>query len=387
VKRRDRDTESMGLALRLAARGEGSTSPNPMVGAVIVSGNRIVGQGYHRRAGGPHAEQFALHGAGRRARGATLYVTLEPCHHSHKRTPPCVPSIIDAGLRRVVVAMRDPNPLVSGRGIRRLRQAGLRVDVGCLQKEAERLNERYIHWMRTGRPFVILKAAMTLDGQIATASGESRWITGVEARRHVHRLRRRMDAVLVGVGTVLRDDPQLTVRLDSKRASGRGARQPLRIILDSTLRIPFSARVLRPSGSAASPVGTVVVTTTRVPKRRIERLRARRVSVLVAPARRGRVSLRACLEQLGQLGITGLLIEGGSEVNASALREGLVNRVMLYVAPCLLGGQDAKGMMGGRAPTQLGDSIRVSDFRIRRVGTDYLIEGTPLSNRDRGLHG
>jgi len=283
--------------------------------------------------------------------------------------------------------MRDPNPLVSGRGIRRLRQAGLRVDVGCLQKEAERLNERYIHWMRTGRPFVILKAAMTLDGQIATASGESRWITGVEARRHVHRLRRRMDAVLVGVGTVLRDDPQLTVRLDSKRASGRGARQPLRIILDSTLRIPFSARVLRPSGSAASPVGTVVVTTTRVPKRRIERLRARRVSVLVAPARRGRVSLRACLEQLGQLGITGLLIEGGSEVNASALREGLVNRVMLYVAPCLLGGQDAKGMMGGRAPTQLGDSIRVSDFRIRRVGTDYLIEGTPLSNRDRGLHG
>ncbi len=389
MNRRDRDTESMELALRLAARGEGLTSPNPMVGAVIVSGNRIVGQGYHRRVGGPHAEQFALQGAGRRARGATLYVTLEPCQHSHKRTPPCVPSIIAAGLGRVVVAMRDPNPRVSGRGIRRLRQAGLRVDVGCLQEEAERLNERYVHWMRTGRPFVILKSAMTLDGQIATASGESRWITGLGARRQVHRLRSRMDAVLVGVGTVLRDDPQLTVRLGSTDGSGRAARQPLRVVLDSTLRTPFSARVLQPSGSARSPVRTVVITTAKAPKRRIERLRARGVSVLVVPGRRGRVSLRACLEQLGQLGITGVLIEGGSEVNAAALREGLVNRVMLYVAPCLLGGQDAKGMIGGRTPTQLEDSIRLSELRVRRVGTDYLIEGIPRrsSSRPRGRHG
>jgi diaminohydroxyphosphoribosylaminopyrimidine deaminase/5-amino-6-(5-phosphoribosylamino)uracil reductase len=384
---RDRDTAWMELALRLAARGEGSTSPNPMVGAVIVSRNRIVGQGYHRRVGGPHAEQFALHAAARRARGATLYVTLEPCHHLSKRTPPCVPSIIAAGLRRVVVAMRDPNPLVSGRGIHRLRQAGLRVDVGCLQSKAERLNERYIHWVRTGRPFVILKAAMTLDGQIATATGESRWITSLTARRHVHRLRSRMDAVLVGVGTVLRDDPQLTVRLDSKQASGRASHRPLRVILDSRLRIPFSARVLRSSGTGRNPVGTVVMTTTRAPKRRVDRLRSRRVSVLVVPARSGRVSLGACLDQLGQLGITGLLIEGGGEVNACALREGLVNRVMLYVAPSLLGGQDAKGIMGGRAPGRLEDAIRLTDLRIRRVGTDYLAEGTPRSRPNRGRHG
>jgi len=214
----------MALAVRLAAKGRGRTSPNPMVGAVVVSGRRIVGQGYHRRPGGPHAEVLALRSAGGRAHGATLYVTLEPCHHTSKRTPPCVPAIMESGLRRVVVAIRDPNPLVSGRGISRLRRAGVRVTVGCLREEAERLNEIYCHWMRTGRPFVIMKAAMTLDGKVAAASGESRWITGEAARRHAHRLRSQVDAVMVGIGTVLRDDPQMTVRLADP--CGRGQHAP-----------------------------------------------------------------------------------------------------------------------------------------------------------------
>ena len=238
----------MTLALRLAAKGRGRTSPNPMVGAVVVAAGRILGQGYHQRAGGPHAEVLALRQAGRRAAGATLYVTLEPCGHTGKRTPPCVPLILESGIRRVVVAQLDPNPLVSGRGIRALRAAGLRVEIGCGARQARRLNAVYSHWMRTGRPFVIMKAGMTLDGKIATASGESRWITGEAARRDAHRLRSRVDAVLVGIGTVLRDDPALTARV-----SDQPRRQPIRIVLDSRLRIPLKARVLSGTARGSHP--------------------------------------------------------------------------------------------------------------------------------------
>ena len=236
----------MTLALRLAAKGRGSTRPNPMVGAVVVAKEGVVGQGYHRRAGGPHAEVLALQQAGKKAKGATLYVTLEPCSHLNKRTPPCVPLIARSRLRRIVVAMADPNPQVSGRGIRRLRQLGLRVDVGCREEEARRLNQVYCHWIRTGRPFVTLKAGITLDGQLATASGESRWITGEPARRDAHRLRSQVDAVLVGIGTVLRDNPSLTARL-SDQPKRLASRQPVRIVADSHLRIPLdgAARRLR----------------------------------------------------------------------------------------------------------------------------------------------
>ncbi|MGH2397978.1 MAG: bifunctional diaminohydroxyphosphoribosylaminopyrimidine deaminase/5-amino-6-(5-phosphoribosylamino)uracil reductase RibD, partial [bacterium] len=266
------DKQYMALALRLAAKGRGLTSPNPMVGAVVVARNRIAGQGYHRRAGGPHAEVLALQSAGDRVKGATLYVTLEPCCHRRKRTPPCVPSIIASGIRRVVVAMQDPNPRVCGRGLRQLRQAGVKVTVDCLREEAERLNEMYCHWVRTGQPFVVVKAAMTLDGKIATSSGESRWITGEAARRHVHGLRRRMDAVIVGIGTVLRDDPQLTIRLGSSRSGSHPTRQPLRVILDSTARIPPTAKVLSPaaraSGGSGGRTNTVVATTVKGPQHR-----------------------------------------------------------------------------------------------------------------------
>jgi diaminohydroxyphosphoribosylaminopyrimidine deaminase/5-amino-6-(5-phosphoribosylamino)uracil reductase len=357
----------MARALRLAVRGLGRTSPNPAVGAVVVAGRRIVGEGFHKQAGGPHAEALALQAAGRRARGGTLYVTLEPCSHRNKRTPPCVPAILTAGIRRVVIAMRDPNPRVHGDGIRRLRRAGLRVTVGCLERQAAGLNEAYAHRMSTGLPFVDVKAAMTLDGKIATASGESQWITGPPARRHAHGLRSQADAIAVGLQTVLQDDPQLTVR------TGRPvARQPLRVILDSTLAIPLSARVLSPRLRS----GTVLATTARAPRSRVSRLRRLGATVLVLPSERGRVSLRACLKRLAKMGVNRLLIEGGGELIASAIRASVVNRLHLYMAPRLLGGSNAKGVIGGRSPRRLAQTLSVSSLSLKKIGRDLLIEGT-----------
>jgi diaminohydroxyphosphoribosylaminopyrimidine deaminase/5-amino-6-(5-phosphoribosylamino)uracil reductase len=363
----------MALALRLAARGRGVTGPNPMVGAVVVARSRIVGRGYHPGAGGPHAEAVALKKAGRFARGATLYVSLEPCSHTRKRTPPCVPLVIASGVRRVVVAMRDPNPLVAGRGVAALRRAGLVVHVGCLGGEAKRLNEAYLHWIRTGRPWVILKAGMTLDGKIATAGGESQWITGEASRHHAHRLRAQVDAVMVGIGTVLRDDPRLTARLPGR------VRQPLRVIVDSTARIPLTASVLSP----ALRGGTVIAATDRAPRRRVERLRRLGTNVLLFPARAGRVPLPALLLQLGRLKVTSVMIEGGSELNASALRHGAIHRVRLYIAPRLLGGQGAKGLLGGRGGARLAEAVSLTEVTVRAIGDDLLLEGSVQAGRGR----
>jgi diaminohydroxyphosphoribosylaminopyrimidine deaminase/5-amino-6-(5-phosphoribosylamino)uracil reductase len=340
-----------------------------MVGAVVVAGGRIVGQGYHRRAGEPHAEVFALRQAGRRAMGATLYVTLEPCCHTNKRTPPCTPLIEKSGVRRVVIAQTDPNPLVSGRGIRRLRGAGLTVDAGCCAEEARRLNRVYVHWMETGRPFVTLKAGMTLDGKIATATGESRWITGEAARRDAHRLRSEVDAVVVGIGTVLKDDPTLTARL-SERPLKLAPRQPIRVVIDSRLRVPQKARVF----SRLQSAHTVVVTTRNASARKMRLLRRDGIDVLTLPNGDGGVSLADLCRRLGRLGIRSLLVEGGSAVNASFLRHKLIDRVVLYVAPLLLGGNDAKGVIGGAAPKQLRDSVSLDEVTIRRVGHDMVIE-------------
>lgn len=359
------DTRYMARALRLAARGR--TSPNPLVGAVIVTGKRIVGEGFHKRAGGPHAEVLALEAAGRRARGGTLYVTLEPCSHHRKRTPPCVPAILAAGLRRIVIAMRDPNPRVNGDGIRRLRQAGRRVTVGCLERQAADMNEAYAHRMRSGLPFVDLKAAMTLDGKIATAAGESQWITGAAARRHAHRLRGRADAIAVGLRTIVKDDPQLTVRTGQPVA-----RQPLRVVLDSRLAIPLGARVLSPR----LMTGTVVATTARAPRSRVRRLRRLGATVLVLPSEQGKVSLRACLKHLAKMGVNRLLIEGGGELAASAIKASVVNRLHLYIAPRLLGGTDAKGVIGGQSPRRLAQALSVSSLNLKKLGRDLLIEGT-----------
>ena len=301
-------------------------------------------------------------------------LSLEPCCHTRKRTPPCVPLIIASRVRRVVVAMRDPNPRVNGRGIAALRRAGLDVRVGCLREAAERLNEAYCHWMRTSRPLVILKTGMTLDGKIATAGGESRWITGEAARRHAHRLRAGVGAVVVGIGTVLKDDPRLTARLPGR------VRQPLRVIVDSRARIPLTANIL----SLALRSGTVIATTDRAPRRRVERLRALGTNVLVLPAREGQVSLSALLSQLGRLKVTSVMIEGGSTLNASALRHGVVNRVRLYIAPRLLGGQDAKGVLGGRAPRRLAEAVALTELEVRHIGEDLLLEGIVQPRRRRG---
>ena len=360
----------MTLALRLAAKGRGKTSPNPMVGALVVKDGRIVGRGYHHGPGKPHAEIIALNQAGRHAKGATLYVTLEPCCHLLKRTPPCVPAIIQSGVRRVVVAMADPNNQVKGRGIVALRRAGIAVTMEVAQEKASQLNRWYSHWVTTGRPYVILKAGMTLDGKVATAKGESRWITGPRARQDAHRLRSQVDAVIVGVGTILHDDPTLTARL-SARPLKLASRQPLRVVLDSRLRTPPTATVCAKQDRAK----TLIVTTSRASRARRRPFERAGVEVLSLSTKNGRVSLPALMTMLGKRGIISVLIEGGSAVNAAALREKLINHVLLYLAPTLMGGQDAKAVIGGRSPKRLAMALPLRHFTVRRIGKDLVVEG------------
>lgn len=360
----------MTLALRLAAKGQGKTSPNPMVGALVVKNGRIVGRGYHQGPGQPHAEILALKQAGPRARGASLYVTLEPCCHLLKRTPPCVPAVVESGVRQVVVAMTDPNPMVKGRGIAALRRAGITVMTGIAQEEAAQLNRTYLHWVTTGRPYVILKAGMTLDGKVATAKGESRWITGLRARQDAHRLRSQVDAVIVGVGTVLMDNPTLTARL-SDRPLKLAPRQPLRVVLDSRLRTPPTATVCTEQNRAK----TMIVTTSRASRSRRRPFELAGVEVVSCSTKNGRVSLPALMTMLGKRGIILALIEGGSIVNAAALREKLVNHVVLYLAPILMGGQDAKAVIGDRSPKRLAQALAVRHVKVRRIGKDLVVEG------------
>jgi len=360
----------MTLALRLAAKGRGKTSPNPMVGALVVKDGRIVGRGYHHAPGQPHAEILALKQAGPRANGATLYVTLEPCCHLLKRTPPCVPAVVQSGVRQVVVAMADPHPSVKGRGMAALRRAGITVTTGIAQEEAVQLNRAYLHWATTGRPYVILKAGMTLDGKVATAKGESQWITGPRARQDAHRLRSQVDAVVVGVGTVLKDNPTLTARL-SDRPLKLAPRQPLRVVLDSTLRTPPAAAVCARQDRSK----TLIVTTLRASRSRRRPFERAGVEVLSLSTKNGRVSFPALLTLLGKRGVTSVLIEGGSTVNAAALREKLVNRIVLYLAPTLMGGQDAKAVIGGRSPDRLAQALALRHMTVRRIGEELVVEG------------
>lgn len=360
----------MTLALRLASKGRKTASPNPMVGALVVTRGRIVGRGFHLRPGLPHAEILALRQAGRRARGATLYVTLEPCCHRNKRTPPCVPDVIRSGVRRVVIAMYDPNPSVKSRGAAALRRAGLSVAVGIARREAEALNEAYSHWIRTKRPYVILKAGMTLDGKIATASGEARWITCKQSRQEVHDLRSCVDAVLVGIETVLADDPALTARVGSQLNKPASA-QPLRIVVDSALRIPMKAQVLSGQGKTK----TIVATTASASASRRRALLRQGVEVLTLPTARGKVSLPALMRELGRRAVTSVLVEGGGEINAAMLKAKLVQHVRWYVAPALLGGVNAKGVIGGRSPARLASALRLRNVTTRSVGCDVVVDG------------
>lgn len=359
------------MALGLARKGRGKTSPNPMVGAVVVRGEEVVGKGYHHRAGEPHAEVLALRQAGKRAKDATLYLNLEPCDHFGK-TPPCTQAILRAGIKRVVAGMKDPNPLVSGRGFRRLRKAGVKVEVGLLEGECQDLNAPFCKFISTGKPFVILKAAVSLDGKVASKSGDSRWISGRESRKYVHLLRSAVDAVVVGVGTVCKDDPLLNVRLTGRK----NPRHPLRIIVDSRLRIPADSRIVR----TAAEFPTLVAATSSVPQERIDRLKKKKVEVLLVRKNgRGRVSLVALLKELGCRGIQSILLEGGPTLNASAWEEEIVDRVLVFVAPKVIGGRETPGMMGGEGVRRVKDARRVEVQAVRRMGPDLMIEVKPHS--------
>jgi diaminohydroxyphosphoribosylaminopyrimidine deaminase/5-amino-6-(5-phosphoribosylamino)uracil reductase len=358
----------MRRALVLARRGYGTTSPNPMVGAVLVKGGRIIGQGWHHRAGEPHAEIEAIRDAQRRknsTKGATLYVTLEPCC-TLGRTPPCTDAIQAAGIRRVVVAATDPNPRHAGRGFRVLRRAGIKVVHGVLAEEAARLNEAFNHWIVHRTPFVTVKAAMTLDGKIATPSGESKWITGEAARAEGMKLRQGADAILVGVNTVLADDPSLTVR---QRYSAKLKAQKLRrIVLDSRARTPPRSRVVSDELAAL----TTIVVGRHAPAKRVAAL-ARRVNVIRSPLRGGRVDLRRLLTRLGRENVTSLLVEGGGEVNASFLLGGFAHRVAFFYAPKILGGRDARKAVAGAGAASLKEILKLRDIEWQRVGPDLMM--------------
>jgi diaminohydroxyphosphoribosylaminopyrimidine deaminase/5-amino-6-(5-phosphoribosylamino)uracil reductase len=374
------DADYMRLALRLALRGYGATSPNPMVGAVLVKAGRVIGRGWHRRAGGPHAEIEALRDAQRRrhrVQGAALYVTLEPCC-THGRTPPCTQAIIQARLSKVVAGAIDPNPRHAGRGFGILRDAGLEVIHGVLAGPCQRLNRAFNHWIVRRAPLVTVKAAMTLDGKIATPSGESKWITGERARNYGMKLRQGAGAILVGINTILADDPSLTVRLGPSQKPKAGGHPPRRLVLDSMARTPLGAKVVSDDLAAL----TTIVVGESAPKRRVAALAAR-VDVLVAPtaraapgpARRGpqRLNLPWLMKKLGADNVTSLLVEGGGEVNASFLLEGLAQRIAFFYAPKILGGGGSRPAVAGIGALAMDQALNLTQVQWRRLGADWLL--------------
>jgi len=356
----------MRMALALARKGAGRVSPNPMVGAVVVRAGRVVGSGFHRAFGTAHAEVHALRRAGTAARGADLYVTLEPCSH-YGKTPPCVDAVIAGGIRRVFIGQIDPNPVVRGRGIRRLRAAGIEVATGILKAECAELNAAFNKYITTGLPLVTLKAAMTLDGRIATRTGDSKWISCAQSRRLVHRMRAEVDAVMVGIGTVMADNPQLNVRL------GRTfSRDPMRIVVDTRLRIDPGCKLLQP----ALARGTLIVTGNRVAgSRTADLLRSRGAEVLGCALSGRRIDLAAAMSALGKRGISHIMLEGGATLIGEALRCRIVDRVMLFYAPKLLGGSDGLPLAAGRGPELISESAALTGMSVRSVGCDFLVEG------------
>ena len=357
------DEHFMKLACRLARRGEGRTKPNPMVGAVLVKNGRIIGTGYHKKSGSPHAEVIAIQNASEAFGETSLYVNLEPCAH-HGQTPPCVDLILARKIPRVVIGTKDPNPKVNGKSIRILKNHGLHVECGVLEQECRRLNETFFKFMETGRPFVTLKAALSLDGKIACPNGESQWISCAASRKKVHRLRRLVDAILVGIGTVLQDDPRLTAR----DVPGDG--NPLRVILDTGLNIPLNARVLQPDAP------TLIATTSKAPREKILQLERMGIQVeIFSPDEKGRVSLGALIDNLGTRGIQHMLIEGGSRLFTTAWEEKAVDKFLLFIAPLLLGGTQAPGLFGGTGVSSPAEGISVKGLLLKRSDQDLLLEG------------
>ncbi|RLB15874.1 MAG: bifunctional diaminohydroxyphosphoribosylaminopyrimidine deaminase/5-amino-6-(5-phosphoribosylamino)uracil reductase RibD [Deltaproteobacteria bacterium] len=360
----------MRRALAQARKGLGRTSPNPAVGAVIVRDGNILSRGYHRRAGAPHAEIEALNKLGGKAPGATMYVTLEPCNHVG-RTPPCTQAIIRSGIRRVVIGMRDPNPGVRGGGAPFLAEHDIEVKLGVLEAECREVNEGFVKHVSTGRPFVMVKSAQTLDGWTATAGGDSKWITNERSRGYVHELRNQADAIMVGVGTILADDPQLTCRL--KRGTGK---DPLRIVIDTHLRTPLNARIL----TQDSPAGTILVAGPRVKKSVILDFEKGKNEVVICPTQQGRIDLAALLDILGRRMITRLFVEGGAGIVGSLLRRRLVDKFYIFKAPKVLGGGDGKPMADGSGPRMMKKSISLRNLRVRRFDDDILVIGYPDYN-------
>lgn len=366
------DRDYMAMALSLAERGVGWASPNPMVGAVIVKDGRIIGQGWHEKCGQPHAERNALAACTEPPQGATIYVTLEPCCH-YGRQPPCTQAILESGIRRVVVGSGDPNPLVAGKGIALLRQVGIEVTKHVLEEECTKLNQVFFHYIRTRRPYVVMKYAMTMDGKIAARTGDSKWVTGEAARNHVQQLRHRYTGIMVGVGTVLADDPLLTCRIP-------GGRSPVRILCDTRLRTPLTAQVV----TTARQFPTLLATCCADGDRRAA-YEAAGCQVLVLPERNGHVDLNALMDELGRREIDSVLLEGGGTLNWAALEQGVVQKVLAYIAPKLAGGKEAKTPVEGTGIERMAQAIRLEHSSVTRIGEDFLIESEVVSDvhRDR----
>lgn len=367
------DQYFMKMALDLAKMGQGFTSPNPVVGAVVVKDGKVVGRGYHKKAGEAHAEVNAIYDGGNQVKEGTLFVTLEPCNHTG-RTPPCTQKILGAGIKRVVVAMCDPNPDVTGGGIDFLRKQGINVTIGVCENEAKKINEAYIKYVRTKRPFVIVKCAATLDGRIATRTGDSRWVSGEESRKFVHRLRHAADAIMVGIDTVKKDNPALTTRLnDIKGLDSK------RVILDTRLSIPEDAMVLHSDSDSETIIitGNLVSDSALVDKiARIEKKGAGKgIRIIESPVKNGLIDLDLLMDCLGDIGITNLLIEGGGRVIASALKAGIVDKINFFYAPKILAGDDGVPVCKGSGPAFMDGCIRVKDISVKRFDDDVMIEG------------
>ena len=348
-------------ALRIARHAEGRTSPNPLVGAVVVRDGKIIAEGWHRQAGTPHAEIHALNMAGELAAGATLYVTLEPCSH-FGRTPPCTRAIVEAGIKKVVAAMSDPNPLVAGRGFEILRSAGVEVEVGILEAEARALNEIFIKWVTKNLPFVTIKFACSLDGKIATVGGESKWISGEASRKFTHHLRDINDAILVGVGTVLKDNPSLTTRLVE-------GKNPVRIIVDSNARTPPGSTVVTDKSAR-----TIIAVTSNAPSEKISALKNLGVEIIFAGDGE-RVDLKILMSELARREITSVLVEGGGTIHFSMLKEKLVDKIFAFVAPKILGGKNSLTAVAGAGFEKLSDAVELKNFTAQKLGEDFLLSG------------
>lgn len=353
--------------LSLASQMRGKSFPNPLVGCVIVNNNKIVGQGVHQGLGLPHAETIALKQAGKKTQGATLYVNLEPCCH-HGNTPPCTEAIIKAKIKKVVFAIKDPNPLVNkGNSQKKLENAGIEVIIGTLEEEAKKLNELFLKFHNTGKPFVSLKLAASLDGKIATTTGESKWITGEQARQYGQLLRKEADSILVGVNTIITDNPELTIRDNHKQI-----RQPLRIILDSKLRIPLKAKVLNMKAKGA----TLVITTKKASKQKIKIIQNKGIEVLTLKnTSTGKVDFKDVIRQLSKRQITSLLIEGGGEIAASAIASKIVDKLYYFIAPIIIGGKDSIPAVGGPGISKLKNAYNLKDISFEKIGTDFLVQG------------